>query len=121
MILTWLEKSLENLTGNILYYVFMWRFCYCFKPLDIFNYRGISNPKARENLLEAMEYLQLFDYYKILNPDKKFIIGLRKTSKASYTCGLEYILISDSLSNLVENISIKPCNKSDHSTVIVEL
>ena len=34
---------------------------------------------------------------------------------------LDSILISDCLSNLVENISIKPGYRSDHSTVIMEL
>ena len=39
--------------------------------LDTLNYRGISNPKARVKLLEVMEDLQLLDYYRILNPDKR--------------------------------------------------
>ena len=35
--------------------------------------------------------------------------------------GLEYILISESLSNVVEYFLIKPGYRSDHSTVILEL
>ena len=39
--------------------------------LDTYNYCGINNPKAREKTLEIMEDLQLLDYYRVLNPDKK--------------------------------------------------
>ena len=34
---------------------------------------------------------------------------------------LDYLLISQSLSNIVENFSIKPGYKSDHSVVVMEL
>mgnify|MGYP003691480061 CR=1 FL=1 len=34
---------------------------------------------------------------------------------------LDYILISQSLSNIVENFSIKPGYRSDHSAVVMEL
>ena len=34
---------------------------------------------------------------------------------------MDYILISESLSNVVENFTIKPGYRSDHSAVIVEL
>ena len=87
--------------------------------LDTLNYRGINNPKARVKLLEVMEDLQLLDYYRILNPDKRVYTWIKKNPLKQGR--LDYILISDSLCNLVENISIKPGYRSDHSTVIMEL
>ena len=48
--------------------------------LDTLNYRGISNPKAREKLLEVMEDLQLLDYYRILNPDKRVYTWIKKNN-----------------------------------------
>ena len=62
--------------------------------LDSYNYSSIKNPKAREKLFEIMDDLQLLDYFRVLNPDKNPL----KQSR------LDYILISESLSNLVENI-----------------
>ena len=36
------------------------------------NYNGyINNPKARDKLFEVMFDLQLLDYYRTFNPDKK--------------------------------------------------
>ena len=47
--------------------------------LDTCNYTGINNPKARSKVLEIMEDLQLIDYYRVLNSDKKkFTHGARK-------------------------------------------
>ena len=47
--------------------------------LDTENYCGtINNPKAREKLLEVMSDLQLLDYYRTLNPDKKVFTWRKK-------------------------------------------
>lgn len=43
------------------------------QTLDTFNYSNVNNPKAREKLIEIMNDLNLVDYYRILNPDKKNI------------------------------------------------
>ena len=87
--------------------------------LDTYNYCGINNPKARDKTLEMMEDLQLLDYYRILNPDKKAYTWRKKNPLKQSR--LDYILISDSLSNLVENCTIKPGYRSDHSIVVIEL
>lgn len=87
--------------------------------LDACNYTGINNPKARSKVLEIMEDLQLIDYYRVLNPDKK-VYTWRKTNSLKQS-RLDILLISDSLSNLVENCSIKPGYRSDHSIVLLEI
>lgn len=87
--------------------------------LDTFNYTGINNPKARSKVLEIMEDLQLIDYYRVLNPDKKFYTWRKKNPLKQGR--LDIFLISNSVSKLVENCSIKPGYRSDHSIVLLEL
>ena len=41
------------------------------QDLDTYNYTNVNNPKAREKLLEIMDDLQIVDYFRFLNPDKK--------------------------------------------------
>lgn len=52
-----------------------------------------------------MKDLQLLDYYRILNPSKKVLIWKKNPLRQSR---LDYIKISESLSNIVETISTKP-------------
>ena len=66
--------------------------------LDTENYSGNNNnPKARYKLFEVMFDLQLLDYYRTLNPDKKLFTWGEKNPFNR----LDYILISEYLSNLV--------------------
>ena len=87
--------------------------------LDSYNYSCINNPKAREKLFEIMDDLQLLDYFRVLNPDKKAFTWRKKNLLKQNR--LDYILISESLSNLVENIYVKPSYRSDHSAVVLEV
>lgn len=87
--------------------------------IDTENYKGISNPKARDKLLEIMSDLQLSDYFRILNPSKRVFTWRKKTPFKQGR--LDYILISENVSNIVENFVIKPGYRSDHSAVILEL
>lgn len=66
-----------------------------------------------------MEDLQLIDYYRVLNPDKKVYTWRKKNPLKQDR--LDIFLISNSLSNLVENFSIKPGYRSYHSIVLLEL
>lgn len=50
--------------------------------IDTENYKGISNPKARDKLLEIMSDLQLSDYFRILNPDKMVLTWRKKTHES---------------------------------------
>lgn len=88
--------------------------------LDTENYCGtINNPKARGKLLEVMSDLQLLDYYRTLNPDKKVFTWRKKNPFKQGR--LDYILISENLSNLVETFLVKPGYRSDHSSVVLEI
>ena len=66
-----------------------------------------------------MENLQLIDYYRVLNPDRKAYTWRKKNRLKQGR--FDFCLISDSLSNLFENCTIKPGYRSDHSIVLLEL
>ena len=87
--------------------------------IDTYNYLHVNNPNARDKIFEIMEDLQLVDYYRILHPEKRVYTWRKKTPLKQGR--LDYILISQGLSNIVENFSIKPGYRSDHSAVVMEL
>ena len=102
------------------YYILLGDFNLALRPdIDTVNYMSINNPRAREKLLEIMEDLKLIDYFRVLNPDGRIYTWHKKTPLKRGR--LDYILISESLSNCVETYSIKPGYRSDHSIVIIEL
>lgn len=61
----------------------------------------------------------LIDYFRILYPDKKAFTWSRKTLFKQGR--LDYILISENLTNIVETASIKSRYRSDHSVIVYEL
>ena len=87
--------------------------------LDSYNYYHVNNPNAREKLMEIMNDLNLVDYFRILNPDKRVYTWHKKNPFKQGR--LDYILISENLSNIVEKFSIKAGYRSDHSIVVLEL
>ena len=48
------------------------------QDLDTYNYTNVNNPKAREKLLEIMDDLQIVDYFRFFNPDKKIYTWRKK-------------------------------------------
>ena len=65
-----------------------------------------------------MSDLDLIDYYRVLNPDKKMYTWRKKNPMKQGW--LDYFLISENLTNIVESMSIKSGYRSDHSAVICE-
>ena len=57
--------------------------------------------------------------FQLLNREKKIYTWRKKTPLKQSR--LDYILISESLSNVVEKFTIKPSYRSDHSAVIWKL
>ena len=87
--------------------------------MDTFNYLNINNPQARSKLLEIMNDMNLVDYFRVLNPDKKIYTWHKKNPTKHGR--LDFFLTSENLSNIIENIEIKPGYRSDHSAVVLEL
>lgn len=88
------------------------------QELDTFNYSASNNPKARGKLLEIMNDLNLIDYYRILNPGRKIYTWRRKNPVKQGR--IDYILISENLTNIIENVDIKSGYRSDHSVVVTD-
>ena len=87
--------------------------------LDTYNYNTVNNPKAREKLLEIMGDLNLVDYYRILNPEKRVYTWRRRNPVKQGR--LDYILMSENFTNITENSVIKPGYRSDHSIAVIDL
>ena len=65
-----------------------------------------------------MSDLQLVDYHRVLNSDKKVFTWKRKNPLKQGR--LDSILISDNFTNVVETNYIKSGYRSDHSAVVIE-
>lgn len=48
--------------------------------IDTFNSSHINNPKARNKVLDIMEDLQMFEYYRIFYPENKIYTWKKKKS-----------------------------------------
>lgn len=83
------------------------------------NFNNVNNLKAMDKVLEQIKDLQLPDYSRILNSSKRYLLG--ENGNHLKQARLDYILISESLSDMVETISIRPVYSSDHSVVLLEL
>ena len=85
--------------------------------LDTFNYLQINNPKARMAVKCMIDSEDLIDIYRINFPlTKRYTWRKRKPLKQAH---LDYFLISDQMSNIINTCGIKPGYRSDHS--IIEL
>ena len=87
--------------------------------LDTCNSLNINNPNARKKLLEIINNMDLIDYYRILNPNKKIYTWHKKNPPKH--ARLDYFLTSENLSNIIENIYVKTGYRSDHSHVVLDL
>lgn len=88
------------------------------QAMDTQNYSNINNPKAKEKVLEMMSDLKLVDYYRVLNPDKRVFTWKKKNPLKQGR--LDYILMSENFTNVVEDMYIKSGYRFDHSAVVVE-
>ena len=84
---------------------------------DCYNYKSINNPNARRYVLEMMNTLYLKDAYRFLNENLRRYTWHRK--RLIKCARLDYFLISEPLTDLVDKCMIKQGYRSDHS--IVEL
>ena len=83
---------------------------------DCQNYKHLNNPKAREIVLEIIETYKLVDVFRFLHPDEKKYTWRRKNPLKQ--ARLDFFLISDAATDLVEDCSILPSYRSDHSSSV---
>jgi exonuclease III len=84
--------------------------------LDTLNTKHRNNPKSHEEINMIKEDLDLYDPWRVQNPETKMYTWHNSTNKLSR---LDYFLVSAGTMNIIETTIIKPGYRSDHS--IVEL
>ena len=86
---------------------------------DCFNYNNINNPRSRETVQKLKSDLNLIDPFRTYNPTKRSYTWQRKIPIK--LARLDFFLISEELLSVVENISITPGYRTDHSMVKLEI
>ena len=85
--------------------------------LDIYNYVGINNPKAKDQVLDMIEIYNLTDPFRELYPDlKRYTWRKRTTLKQAR---LDFLLISQSCNHQVHDVKIISSYRSDHCPIIL--
>ena len=87
--------------------------------IDTKGYQHVNNPRARQELLNKINELDLIDVYRNLNPtSRKYSWKKWGTSKFAR---LDYFLISNSLLPFVQKVDILPTCYSDHNPILIEI
>ena len=80
--------------------------------MDCSNYVSINNPNARQTLFETLNTYNLKDAFRYFNPDTWFTWHHRNPIKQAR---LDYYIVSNPFTDLIDNCDIIPGYKSDHS------
>ena len=77
------------------------------------NYVGINNPNARQTLTETLNTYNLKDAFRYFNPDISRFTWCR--TNPIKQARLDYYIVSNPFTDLIDNCDIIPGYKSDHS------
>ena len=81
--------------------------------------RKSTNCKSRDILHQKMNYFDLIDVWRLMNPDNKQYTWRRRNPEIKYR--LDYFLTSFNIVNKIKRVNIKPGFRTDHSLVILEI
>ena len=86
--------------------------------IDMYNYKNVNNPNARNILLETMAQFDLIDCWREQNQEKLEYTWFRKNpiKKAR----LDYFIISENLYTDLDTVTIKPGYRTDHSMIYIK-
>ena len=87
--------------------------------MDSDNYKNINNPKARQVVLNIINDYTLIDAFRTFHPEVKRYSWREKNPIKQ--ARLDYFLISDKMTDIVENCIIHPSYRSDHSIVELDI
>lgn len=88
-------------------------------PIDSQDYVGVNNPNARNTLIDLIADCNLVDCWRELNAEKRLYTWRRPNSNKRGR--LDFFLISENLFSDIEDTSILPGYRSDHSIVLLSL
>lgn len=86
---------------------------------DMFNYKHINNPKARETVTKFIEEKNLVDVWRIFNENEKQYTWHKK--HPIKMARLDFFLATEDLLSVITDAEILPKYKSDHSPVLIRL
>lgn len=92
---------------------------YLSQKLDKMDTTSLSNdnPNYRKEIESYLDSENMFDIWRVLNPDKRMFTWHRGDKKSR----LDYFFISDHLTNILKDTSILPGIHSDHSLLKLSL
>ena len=86
--------------------------------MDMYKYKNVNNPKAREEVLNLMESNNLLDIYRQQHPHtKRYSWHKRNPIKQAR---LDFFLVSSCMSDIITECDIKPSYRSDHSILEIK-
>ena len=86
---------------------------------DSQNYVNINNPKSRSKVITMLNERDLVDIYRVHNPDMmQFTWRRRHPIKQAR---LDYFIISSSMTDIINSISIILSYRSDHSIIEINI
>ena len=83
--------------------------------IDSFNYVNINNPKSRKKCIDIISENNLLDAFRYFYPDRKRYTWRRRNPIKQ--ARLDYIIISNTLADIITKCDIHPGYRSDHSFV----
>ena len=89
------------------------------KELDSMNYKNLNNPKARLEVFNLIENLDLKDVFREIYPEKKRYSWRKKTPIKQ--ARLDFFLVSESLIPSTLSVEYENSYRSDHSPVLLSL
>ena len=87
--------------------------------IDTRNYRNYNNPRARSELKNKIQELNLIDIFRELNPSERRFTW-KKWGEEKYS-RLDYFLVSSSLLPFVQKTEILASCFSDHSPILLDI
>ena len=81
--------------------------------LDLYNYKHLNNPKARQTVLNMMAEYDLCDVYRQFNPNRRRFTWRRKNPVKQ--ARLDFFLASSNMLDIIKNCDITLSYRSDHS------
>ena len=88
---------------------------------DCQNYANVNNPQARKKTILLIAENNLIDSFRYFHENQLRYTWRKKNSRPLKQARLDYIIISDTLLDLVENCDIVPGYRSDHSIVTIKI
>ena len=88
--------------------------------LDVYNYKHINNPNARNYVLEMCNSLNLVDVWRVYHENERKYTWSRRNPYPLMS-RLDFFLILDDILNFVSDTNIIPGYRTDHSAITLNL